>query len=312
MFSSTELQDLQTITSAARLSSYSRFLGTTTAAEAYGAYMWSMAVSTAFSPLVHALEVGFRNALNNELSIHYGNAWFQQWITTDATDQRAKGKLGATQKSTGEKLLDDAIKKIKKRDHPNGAPAGYSPSWQRVLAEMTFGFWVTFLIKRFWDVNNNSKLWPNHISGVFPGAPTSMRAVGALHKAFEEIVDLRNRIHHHEPLWKHATVHSYVDALAYLNKQLDSALAKLDYLGYGQRVAMERYGVIAAIKELCSEDAFNRFLGRSNGQHKPYRLAKKDLSLIRRKTKDTDCVWITSETGGDVQLVMRNGNRRFF
>lgn len=318
MFSSTELQDLQIITSAARLSSYSRFLGTTTAAEAYGAYMWSMAVSTAFSPLVHALEVGFRNALNNELSAHYGNAWFQHWVATDASEQRARNRLAANQKSTGERLLDDATKKIIKRDHPNGAPAGYSPPWQRVLAEMTFGFWVTFMIKRFWDINHKQKLWPNHLSGVFPGAPSSMHAVGSLHKAFEEMVDLRNRIHHHEPLWKHASVHSCTDALAYLNSQLDSALEKLDYLGRGQRTAMERYGVVAAIKELCTQVTFDRFVGRSptqrrpNTMEKPYHLAKKGFSLMRTKTKDTDCAWVTSNTTGAVQLVIRNGNRRFF
>lgn len=312
MFSSTELQELQTITSAARLSSYSRFLGTTTAAEAYGAYMWSMAVSTAFSPLVHALEVGFRNALNNELSPHYGNGWFQHWVNKDATDLRTRGKLALGQKSTGQRLLDDAIKKITKRDHPTGAPAGYSPPWQRVLAEMTFGFWVTFLVKRFWDVNHKSKLWPNHISGVFPGIPSSMRAVGPLYAAFDDVVDIRNRIHHHEPLWKHVTVHSCTDALAYLNKQIDSALEKLDYLGCSQRTALERYGVIAALRELCTQTAFDRFVGRSKGLHKPYRIAKKDFSLLRKKTKDTDCIWVISETNGGVQLIIRHGSRRFF
>ncbi len=312
MFTASELHDLQLITSAARLSSYSRFLGTTNAAEAYGAYMWSMAISTAFSPIIHAVEIGFRNALNNELSTVYGNDWFEQWVIKDANGLRAAGKIGATKKSTGERLIDDAIKKITSRDHPTGAPAGYKPSWQRVLAEMTFGFWVTFLVKRFWDINHKSKLWPNHITDVFPGAPPSMRAVGSLHNAYSEMVDIRNRIHHHEPLWKHHTVNSCPDALVFLNAQLSSTLTKLDYLGRGQRVALERYGVVAAIQELCTQSAFDRFTGRSVGHAKTYRLAKKDLGLLRKRTKDNDCIWVTSEDCGAVQLVIRNGNRRFF
>jgi hypothetical protein len=274
--------------------------------------MWSMAVATAFSPLVHALEVGFRNALNNELSVHYGTGWFEHWVVKDADAQRAAGKIQTNKKSTGERLIQEAIKKITSRDHPSGAPAGYRPPWQRVLAEMTFGFWVAFLVKRFWDVNNKSKLWPNHTINVFPGAPPAMRAVGPLHNAFSAIVDLRNRIHHHEPLWKHHTVTSCLSALTYLNGQLASALTKLDYLGHGQRTALERYGVVAAIEELCTQSSFNRFTGRSHGYSKTYRLAKKDLGLLRKRAKDNDCVWVTSEVSGTVQLVIRNGNRRFF
>jgi len=312
MFNPVELQELQLITSMARLSSYPRHLGTASAAESYGAYMWSMAISTAFSPLVHALEVGFRNALNKELSIHYGNGWFDYWVTKDANELRSKGTIQAGKLSTGERLIQEAIKKITSRDYPNGAPPGYKPAWQRVLAEMTFGFWVNFLVKRFWDINSKSKLWPNHVTTVFPSAPSHMRAVGPLHKAFDEIVNLRNRIHHHEPLWKHHTVNSCSDALIHLNGQLTSTLTKLDYLGCGQRRALERYGVVAAIEELCTQSAFDRFAGRSKGYSKPYRLAKKDLGLLKKQTKDIDCVWVTSDTSDTVQLVIRNGNRRFF
>jgi len=312
MFTTPELNELQLITSAARLSSYPQHLGTTNAAEAYGAYMWSMAVSTAFSPVIHALEVGFRNVLNHELSSHYGNDWFQQWVITDANALRASGKIALNQKSTGERLISDAIKKITKRDFPNGAPPTYRPAWQRVLAEMTFGFWVNFLVKRFWDVNHKTKLWPNHTVAVFPGAPPSMGAVGALYSAFTEMVDIRNRIHHHEPLWKHHTVNSCSDALTYLNGQLASALTKLDYLGRGQRSALEKYGVIAAIEELCKPSAFNRFVGRDIGYSKTYKRTKKDLGLLRKNANDSDCVWVTSENGKVVQLVIRNGNRRFF
>ncbi|WP_208281590.1 Abi family protein [Massilia oculi] len=312
MFTTSELHDLQLVTSTARLSSYPQYLGTTNASEAYGAYMWSMAVSTAFSPIIHAVEVSFRNVLNNELSSHYGNDWFNKWVTSDANALRANGKIAVNQKSTGEKLIADSIKKITKRDYPNGAPPGYKPSWQRVLAEMSFGFWVTFLVKRFWDVNHKTKLWPNHTTAVFPGAPTSMGAVGALHTAFSEMVDIRNRIHHHEPLWKHSTVNSSSDALIYLNNQLTSALTKLDYLGRSQRSALEKYGVIASIKEICTQSAFDRFTGRSLGSATTYKMAKKDLRLLRKDTKDNDCVWVTSESGDAVQLIIRTGNRRFF
>lgn len=93
MLTSAQLQALQQITSVARLSSYKHSLGTTTPAETFGAYMWSAAVSTAFSPLVQAIEISFRNALNNPLSSAYGPDWFEHWVVQVANQLRATGRL---------------------------------------------------------------------------------------------------------------------------------------------------------------------------------------------------------------------------
>jgi hypothetical protein len=316
MFTPQELQDLQKITSVARLSSYSRFLGTTNAAEAYGAYMWSMAVSTAFSPLIQTLEIALRNALNDTLAQHHGNDWFEILATKEANMLRASGKL--TGPSEGERLIQKAKDKILKRDKAERQrkglgplPVSYVPAWQSVLAELTFGFWVRFLSKSYWDVNANTKLWPNHLSSVFPGAPSSMHGVGKLHAAFNKAVDIRNRIHHQEPLWKNPGIVKSEDAIQFLSAQLEACLEKIDYLGNGQRDALRKYGVIAAIEELCTKESFDRFLGRGNGQHVVFHSAKKGLRLLQKNTKDNQCVWIISQ-GKRIQLVLRNGNRRFF
>lgn len=309
MFDANELKSLQAVTSAARLSSYSSYLGTSGLAEGYGAYMWSMAISTAFTPMIQTLEVGLRNAMHNELSKNYTNTWFEHWITQDANDLRAKSKP-AHWKSKGEKNLGDAKDKITSREHPGGAPAGYVPPPQKVLAEMTFGFWTSFLFKRFYDVNHKTKLWPNHIAGVFPGAPPSMYAVGALSKAFDEAVAVRNRIHHHEPLWKHSSVVCRDDALKHLSALLNRLLTLMDYLDPSLRSAVERFGIVAAIEELCTQEAFERFVGRTQGKCISVREAKKDLRLLGKNIHNKQSVWVSSSS--NIQLVVRHGSRRFF
>jgi hypothetical protein len=68
MLTTKEISEVHRLVSTARLSSYSRYLGTSSAVEAYGAYMWSAAVSAAFTPLVQAVEIGLRNSLHDALS----------------------------------------------------------------------------------------------------------------------------------------------------------------------------------------------------------------------------------------------------
>lgn len=175
---------------------------------------------------------------------------------------------------------------------------------------MTFGFWSSLLFKRFYDVNHNTKLWPNHIAGVFPGAPSSMHAVGSLFKAFDEAVSVRNRIHHHEPLWKHGSVACRDDALAYLSALFRRLLTLMDYLDPSLRRAVERFGISAAIEELCTPEAFDRFVGRTHGKCLAIREAKKDLRLLGKNIQQKQSVWITASR--NVQLVIRHGSRRFF
>lgn len=318
MFSQSELNQLQVVTSAARLSSYGKYLGTTNLAEAYGAYMWSTAVSTAFTPLIQTIEIALRNSINATLGSQnqHGPNWFETWVTAEANHLRSRNRLAG--QSEGERLIAKAKAKVRQRDQAeaqrNGTgrlPVTYVPAWQSVLAELTFGFWVRFLTRWYWDVNHNTKLWPNHIAAVFPGAPTSMHAVGMLHKSFEQALDIRNRIHHQEPLWKHHTVANIDDAIAYLKGRLNLCLDNLDYIGRDQKLALQKFGVIAAIDEICTKDAFFRFTHRGQGQSLTLRAAKRGIRLIEKNTKDHHCVWVVSE-GKRPQLVLRNANRRFF
>lgn len=231
---------------------------------------------------------------------------------------RARGGLAPNQQSEGQRLIQKAKAKVRQRDTAdyrrkglgNTLPATYVPNWQSVLAELTFGFWVRFLSRWYWDVNNKTKLWPNHISTAFPGSPSNMHSVGALHNAYEKAVDMRNRIHHQEPLWKHWTVNTAPDALQYLTTQLQETLTLLDYLGASKRASLEKYGVVASVQELCTKEAFERFTGQGQQKAMPLCRAKRDLRGMAKKTQDHQSVWV--ESGKSLHLVIRNANRRFF
>ncbi len=316
MLTSAQLQALQQITSVARLSSYKHSLGTTTPAETFGAYMWSTAVSTAFSPLVQAIEISFRNALNNALSSAYGPDWFEHWVVQVANQLRGTGRLQGP--SEGERKIAQAKAKIREKDTSDRSrkrqgplPPGYTPSWQGVLAEMTFGFWLNFLTKNFWDINRKTRLWPNHLAAVFPNAPRRLYAQGALHKEFKAVVDLRNRIHHQEPLWKHHSVANADQAIAYLRQQLLACTNRLCWLSPDKLTALQGYGVIAAVEELCSDASYQRFTGRSQGRTNPIDSARHELPTLAQQLHPNESIWLLSSTH-EPCLVLKSAARRFF
>ena len=310
MLTTAQLQALQQITSVARLSSYKHSLGTSTPAETFGAYMWSTAVSSAFAPLVQAIEISFRNALNNALTAAYGADWFEHWVTQAAQQLRSAGRLRG--QSEGERRIAQAKDKIREKDRSErnrkgqgSLPAGYTPSWQAVLAEMTFGFWVNFLTKAFWDINTQSKLWPKHLTVVFPHAPSRLYAQGALHKEFKAVVDLRNRIHHQEPLWKHHSVANSTQALAFLQQQ------RVAWLSPDKLTALQRYGVIAALDELCSASSYQRFIGQSQGHTVCIDAARQHLPTLPQQIRPDQSIWLTSDSN-EPCLVLKSAARRFF
>lgn len=317
ILTSTELVQLQRIASTARLSSYSRHLGTSNAAEAYGAYMWSIAISTAFSPLVQAIEISLRNSMHDAISSVRGQDWFSVWATMYANGIRIKNPSRAGD-TKGEKQIKDAIKKIRGLENDERArkglgslPTNHPPNWQRVLAELSFGFWIFFLNRWYWDVKKSTKLWPNHISDVFPGAPRNMHSVGALHNRFENVLLLRNRMHHHEPIWKFQNTNSIDDSILGLRLTLQSCLENLSYISPEQASALEKYGVVSHIEELCTKDAFFRFIGRSNGASMKLVKAKRNIRLLQKNLEDNQSIWLLSDCEKP-KLVLRNATRKFF
>jgi hypothetical protein len=138
-------------------------------------YRWNIDVSSAFYGPLHWLEVSLRNALNDGLRARYERAdW---WVLAPLDDN-------------GHRKIVHARRKLARRSGPDiGADS--------VVAELSFGFWVSLLSKGkaydrvFW-VPVLHKAFP-HYSG--PRQP--------LHTELTRMLRLRNRIMHHEPIFDH-------------------------------------------------------------------------------------------------------------
>lgn len=96
--------------------------------------------------------------------------------------------------------------------------AGPSASGGKVLAELTFGFWVFLTSNRL-----SSNIWAPHLQHVYP-AGSDRRSI---HTGLDELRKARNRVAHHEPV-RVAQVHALTRRLRRFASYVSTELA--DYI----------------------------------------------------------------------------------
>ncbi|WP_243722487.1 hypothetical protein [Actinomadura sp. 7K507] len=139
-------------------------------AQAMRLYWWNVEASAAFYGPLHCLEVTLRNALHTQLYGRHGRPdW---WANARLTDE-------------GRRSVEQARSKLRRR-------AMRDPSPDAIVAELTFGFWVSLLSHRA-----DRHFWVPALHRAFPGYSGPRRE---LHAEMYEALQFRNRVMHHEPI----------------------------------------------------------------------------------------------------------------
>ncbi len=156
-------------------------------------YTWNTAISAAFYGPLQALEVALRNAMNHELARVYGQAWY---------DNQKAG------------LDDNCLSQIKREKEylrKNNFPA--NPP--QMIASLSFGFWVSLLGRGSLIANTKANyemtLWRPALRPAFPHTKRLTRA--HIHERLKFLKTLRNRIAHHEPIFRRQLEKDYEDIL---------------------------------------------------------------------------------------------------
>ncbi|HZY96610.1 MAG TPA: Abi family protein [Candidatus Cybelea sp.] len=134
-------------------------------------YVWNAALGGAFLPAIGAVEVSLRNALSDQLSNAFTAPWYDD-SSFIAIDRNA---------------LATGIVRAKRHITAKGKPV--TPS--RMVAQLTFGFWVMLLRPSY-----ARSLWPI-LRPAFAAHTRRSRATDA----FDPLVGFRNRLAHHHLLY---------------------------------------------------------------------------------------------------------------
>ncbi|MFG6459824.1 hypothetical protein [Roseateles sp. BYS96W] len=159
---------------------------------AIGLYMWNGEVCGELSKLLSYLEISLRNSIHRELSLNAsgGSSTSCHWWDIHASALKSEAKK--------------QIKRVRDK-----APAHVTLSPDEIVSRLTFGFWpniFTWLAKQFPTLP--PKVLPAHLLSL-PGAAPNWFSLPDRHAACIELLefsDTRNRIAHHEPLWKFSDV----------------------------------------------------------------------------------------------------------
>lgn len=196
-------QRLIHILAPARISRYRSFLKLTSHEQVYRAYCWNYAISAAVFPILGCVEMHLRDAVHKVLTAKYGPA--------GAVNPTAHPWYDWTQLShypLQSKSYDDVYNLLYVKK--TGARRVPQPTTDDVVASLTFGFW-TNLLRTFTPVQAPRiipAVFPNH-HVITPGQWGNTTVREALNKHLRVANDFRNRVAHHEPLFKFRYNHAY-------------------------------------------------------------------------------------------------------
>jgi hypothetical protein len=183
-------------------------------------YLWNMELTEAIFPCLHAAEISFRNAIHTAASARYGtDFWF------DRRDVLMAGQS---------KSIARACSRLTGNQKPHTAG--------RIVAELSFGFWVSLLNRPYerrvgtspadrlyWHDRANR---PALLLAAFPHLTNRYRTRRAVEGRFRQIVELRNRVAHHEPIWSRPDLkreHNLIlGAIGWISPQMREAIALCD------------------------------------------------------------------------------------
>ena len=169
-------------------------------------YFWNIALAEALVPSLHAIELAVRNSMHSALThLHGSEMWFYQPGLLES------GQLAG---------FAAALRAVANKPPPLAG---------RLVAELSFGFWVTLLSapyeQRIWQPNNYALL-----AAVFPHATSVSRK--QIHERLNTIRELRNRVFHYEPIWYrqdllqvHTSIH---EVIRWISATLHSIIHAVD------------------------------------------------------------------------------------
>lgn len=148
-------------------------------------YLWNSQASAAFYIPLQGLEIALRNALHQALSLKFNSAFWYEIAPLDRYSQEN---------------IAEAKEKCRKAYGTTDPP--------HIVAELSFGFWVSLLNRTY-----HQSLWIPALGKAFPNAKLPR---GDIHTKLNHIRILRNRIAHHEPIFKRHLEQDYKSIIEFI------------------------------------------------------------------------------------------------
>lgn len=298
------LTELERALSGPRLGTYQGLVATTALSPLLGGYFWNLELSAALSPIVGTLEVALRNGIHQAASAHYATPdWFglalrhagdRQWLTATATDPtlpdrcyrptatnfNKKKRVVAGKQKTLARWVSPAERKFTETKD-RLVQRCIAPVPDQIVASVMFGFWLDLFHVSFEDPVDPFALWPACFQVAFPHTAIPDRA--AMQQKLQSVKSFRNRLSHHEPVWKFGPAVTPLTAEADLLAHVHVLLELIGSVSPEIVLAFERTGNLERVRWLCSATTLSAFAATTP----PLKLDHRQVNgKVRRALKD--------------------------
>lgn len=237
----------------ARIARYRQYLKLSTNEEVYRAYQWNYEIAAVVFPLLGCIEMHMRDAIHREMAKKYAPAatpnvhayaWYD-WTLPQHFPLKLKAR--------------DDVEKIL-YNKKTGLKRNPAPTTDDVVASLTFGFW-TNLIRSISPVDA-----PKIIPQVFPHHHVithshwgNVAVRESLNGHLRVANDFRNRVAHHEPLFKFrygGYPKNLKRGLINLQDCVDKCLTISEWVDPAARASLEASAWYLRFRELATLDSF--------------------------------------------------------
>lgn len=290
----TDYKELERFISNSRLKSYEQIIKKKKLENLVAGYLWNKQVSASLYPILQCLEVTLRNALHVAGSKAFSASdWYEQ-VLKHGGDEKFKSdyiKYEAKfyRKSAGYKKENN--KKAWTSNHENMLKTSKrhlerdkkSPTANNIISTVMFGFWVSFFEDAYAGIDPTKSLWPHIETKIFSIDGVANRKEA--HLLLLGLQILRNRMSHHEPVWKDKSVVDDQSAITFLHSQVDSALLLIKSFSIERYEHLLKSGKVAYFKGVCTRQTLLAYLRgdqfKKLDKRKIKRLVCRELRSVR-------------------------------
>lgn len=196
------------------------------------AYFAIQEISSHFFVPLQVIEICLRNSIHNSLTSLFeekwpGNKWYDLAQLSDESKRTLLAAKKITIKKNGEDYTDDDL-----------------------ISNLMLGFWVYMLDKQHRNNKNPYHFWQYVVNDVFPGRQG--KSVKNMFDDLKRINLTRNRLYHHEPIWKKRKREiSFHEAINVLETEHSKAYEALGWLSQEKKGFMIQLGFYERFEECC-------------------------------------------------------------
>jgi hypothetical protein len=181
-------------------------------------YIWNLALANAMQPVLHSLEVAFRNDVARAAA------------RITATRKFETADIPSWLDAAPSMLMEHERRKVlDAKERLGGDPRRWTEG--HLIAMLDFGFWVALCRDSYADTRGEGpRLWPRARDHAFQKRPRSATTRAEVFHRFARIRKFRNRVAHHEPIWDrdYLVQHEYIlESLSWISPRLAEALREM-------------------------------------------------------------------------------------